>query len=103
MHVLFPFVVGLGLAALGWRAGRSVLPHLALLAPMVAGYGVLGIFVVLRVALFSHLTRVLGWAWLESEATVLLELACVVLVSGGAVWAARELSTRSGGPDDRRT
>ena len=85
LQVLFPIVVGLVLlASLGWLV-RALRPHLRLIAPMLAGFGLLAAYVVVRVALFSQLARLLGWSWLESEASALLELAAIVVVALGAL------------------
>ena len=60
LHVIFPLLVGAALvvvlAALAWR----VRAHARAFAPIVLGFVVLAVFVVIRVALFSHLARVLG-------------------------------------------
>jgi hypothetical protein len=83
LHVLFPIAVGLVLAVvlaviakLVWRDRRN-------LAPVLAGFVLLAAFIVVRVAFFSHLARVLGWAWLESETISLVELAAVGLIALG--------------------
>ena len=44
----------------------------------------LAAFVVVRVALFSHLVRVLGWTWLESAWPALLELGAITVIAIGA-------------------
>lgn len=85
LHIAFPLLVAAVLAVLGLLVARGLGAHLRAVAPMLAGFGLLALFIVVRVALFSHLVRVLGWAWLESDASALLELGAIVVITLGAL------------------
>lgn len=81
LHVIFPVLVGAALVVVLVVLAITLRRHVGRLATMLAGWALLAAFVVVRVALFSHLVRVLGWTWLESEWSALLELGAIALVA----------------------
>jgi hypothetical protein len=95
LHVLFPMIVGAMMLVVGIALALALRGHARAMAPLLAGFALYAVFLVLRVAVFSHLERVLGWTWLDTEATSLLELAAIALVAGGAMRLARRSSRPS--------
>lgn len=94
LHVLFPILVGAALLVALAIAVHLYWPHRRAIAPVIAGFALLAIFVVLRVALFSHLERVLGWTWLESGLSSILELLAIAVIAIGLAVSARPGSSR---------
>ncbi|UJR79814.1 hypothetical protein [Sandaracinus amylolyticus] len=84
LHVIFPVLVGAVLVVVLVLLAITLRRHVRALATMLVGWALLAAFVVVRVALFSHLVRVLGWTWLESAWPALLELGAITLIAIGA-------------------